>query len=951
MSSFSSALHTGTPAITTSFRGLVCLRHPDTPDGEIRLLVARTRGEPLMRTSRAFGARMLVGPSGEPVADALTVSGLSGQPLSLHTADGDESLRLTDYAGRPLWSRNAQGTVTALTYEAAAEGGRPLSVSEVAAGSSGRVREMFTYQPLDSAEEKARNRAGGLLAHRDNAGLSRTQAFSLTGQPLMSEQRLLTPSVTEPDWATLTEVDTDATLVVSGTYDATGSPLTATNAAEVTTVTAFDVSGAVRETRLRYIEHRAGKEVVTRKDILRRADGVVLSQTAGNGITDEYEYDPRKQLLTRHLTQRPAGHPLGALLISDLHYTYDPAGNILTLEDLGAAPAWHGNGVTSGLRTYEYDSLYRLTSATGRERTASGHYSTRSPVLTDGTAGSIWAAYREDYTYDNGNNLTVIAHTGGSGDRTVTLTVATGSNRAVTQGCGTTPEDCFLTGGLQKALSDGRELRWHADGQLRRVSPVTRTEGKTDDTERYHYADGGTRVRKLRTTLNSGGTQTMTTTYAGGAETRQRRMAGTLQLDVVITEGDGVRLVHNRITGEVHLRYSFSDHLGSCGGETDEQGNISVREEYLPFGASAGSDEETTEVTDRTRRYSSKERDATGLLYYGWRYYQPEAGRWLSADPGGLVDGVNLFRFVRNNPLNMIDTVGQMPFPCIAGRGTQQVALVYGMDDGQKGAGREDYIERTHTKKNIKITINEINSALGIEGSALNAGMNRVLTKIESGIVVNDTHVDKLIKSLPDLKKDSAYQILSGWSSYISAHASFLRPGRKIIEADDALRMGIAEGLMKKNLGGGEIGSDGARSLRHVLARYVGSLGQGGADDGSIPEEGLSQEQKIHRQKLKSAFVMNFFRKTSKLGIDWALNEGTPLNYVEFLSYGRNRKGEVIGNVRGVMSQSKAEAHSQHTDSDLSMAGSVAYPITLSELRHVQKKRYQEHPNFRWIRR
>lgn len=36
----------------------------------------------------------------------------------------------------------------------------------------------------------------------------------------------------------------------------------------------------------------------------------------------------------------------------------------------------------------------------------------------------------------------------------------------------------------------------------------------------------------------------------------------------------------------------------------------------------------------------------------------PESGRWLSADPGGLIDGLNLFRFCRNNPVNIIDTNG-----------------------------------------------------------------------------------------------------------------------------------------------------------------------------------------------------------------------------------------------------------------------------------------------------
>ena len=63
----------------------------------------------------------------------------------------------------------------------------------------------------------------------------------------------------------------------------------------------------------------------------------------------------------------------------------------------------------------------------------------------------------------------------------------------------------------------------------------------------------------------------------------------------------------------------------------------------------------------KTHRYSGKERDATGLYYYGYRYYQPWAGRWLSSDPAGTVDGLNLFRMVRNNPVTLRDDDGRKP--------------------------------------------------------------------------------------------------------------------------------------------------------------------------------------------------------------------------------------------------------------------------------------------------
>ncbi|WP_274594807.1 RHS repeat-associated core domain-containing protein, partial [Pantoea agglomerans] len=67
------------------------------------------------------------------------------------------------------------------------------------------------------------------------------------------------------------------------------------------------------------------------------------------------------------------------------------------------------------------------------------------------------------------------------------------------------------------------------------------------------------------------------------------------------------------------------------------------------------------EADYKTVRYSGKERDATGLYYYGYRYYQPWAGRWLSSDPAGTVDGLNLYRMVRNTPIVLRDTDGRMP--------------------------------------------------------------------------------------------------------------------------------------------------------------------------------------------------------------------------------------------------------------------------------------------------
>ncbi|MNF84521.1 hypothetical protein D3C81_1311110 [compost metagenome] len=60
-------------------------------------------------------------------------------------------------------------------------------------------------------------------------------------------------------------------------------------------------------------------------------------------------------------------------------------------------------------------------------------------------------------------------------------------------------------------------------------------------------------------------------------------------------------------------------------------------------------------------RYSGKERDATGLYYYGFRYYAPWLQRWINPDPAGAIDGLNFYRMVRNNPIALYDRNGLSP--------------------------------------------------------------------------------------------------------------------------------------------------------------------------------------------------------------------------------------------------------------------------------------------------
>jgi len=69
-------------------------------------------------------------------------------------------------------------------------------------------------------------------------------------------------------------------------------------------------------------------------------------------------------------------------------------------------------------------------------------------------------------------------------------------------------------------------------------------------------------------------------------------------------------------------------------------------------------------VADFPYRFFTKPQEpVTGLLYYGYSYYDPLAGRWPSRDPIREEGGLNLFAFVRNTPPNLLDGNGRQPLP------------------------------------------------------------------------------------------------------------------------------------------------------------------------------------------------------------------------------------------------------------------------------------------------
>jgi RHS repeat-associated protein len=120
--------------------------------------------------------------------------------------------------------------------------------------------------------------------------------------------------------------------------------------------------------------------------------------------------------------------------------------------------------------------------------------------------------------------------------------------------------------------------------------------------------------------------------------------------------------------------YLTTDHLGSTRVVTKSDGTVKARYDYLPFGEElgAGVGQRTTgmgySAADSTKqKFTQKERDnESGLDYFGARYYSAPQGRFTSTDPKvdqkrSVIDPqrFNLYVYVRNNPLALIDPDGK----------------------------------------------------------------------------------------------------------------------------------------------------------------------------------------------------------------------------------------------------------------------------------------------------
>ena len=574
---------------------------------------------------------------------------LPGQVLATDSVDAGWRVSLLGQAGETLSQWDSRGSRQDFEYDTSL---RPTAVLEQARGEAGRVVERFKY---GAADIEVGNQCGRLIRHDDPAGTRHMPEYDLLGLAQSEISHFLTELDT-PDWP-LDESVRDASLE-SGvglesrwSYSPAGDLLSLVDAGGHRRRFAYTVAGQLKEGWLQPANSPAPGQCLVH-DIRYNPSHQVERETAGNGVVTEAEYAPSDGRLLR-LT---AGLP-GASPVQDLSYEVDAAGNIVGIKDHALPVRFFKNQRIEALRTFDYDSLGQLIGATGWEAEQTAAY----PVTRYRTRNDPNAVvnYREEYDYDPAGNMTELRHLGAQ-PFTRSWAVAANSNRSLLEEDQPLDFDNhFDRNGNLRFLQRGQAMTWDLRNQLTSVSPVQR-ENEADDTERYLYGGGGKRLRKVRTALTDARTVTSEVRYLPGLEIHLHNGTPTHQVLDLEAGRNRVKWLQGPHAPTFALRYHLTDHLGSGTLELDDHANVQSREAYYPFGGTAWEDHSDQSGVWKTIRYSGKERDATGLYYYGYRYFAPWLSRWINPDPAGAVDGLNLYGFVGNSPVGRVDRDGRV---------------------------------------------------------------------------------------------------------------------------------------------------------------------------------------------------------------------------------------------------------------------------------------------------
>jgi len=530
---------------------------------------------------------------------------------------------------------------------------------------------------LGQAERRARNLKTKPYRHFDGAGVATTDRYDFKGNALEATRQFAEECREPPDWAH--DVALEFEIFRSATaYDALNRAIALTspdgsvvrprfNDASLLEAVDVNIRGARDQGRplwspfVRHINYDAkGQRQVIRY---------------GNGADTQYEYERTTFRLKRLRTTRAGdGGPAAAIFkdagkVQDLHYTYDPVGNITRLEDAALKTVFHANRRVDPAADYTYDPLYRLLEATGREHAAQSRFSFAPaegdyrdfPFVGAAHLHDLQALrnYSERYEYDPVGNFMRLRHLapGGNFERDYTyespsllepwLKNNRLSHTSLQDGPATLTERYRHDAhGNMTQMPHLPHMAWDFLDQLRETRRQVVNHGVSEATC-YVYDAAGQRARKI--TLRKDGKRRCERYYLGGFEIFREYRAGHMeqQRESLHVMDDTRRLAlietptvadGQRVASPTPIsRYQFANHLGSANLELDETGALLTYEEYSPYGNSTFQAGDCAEVSLKRYRYTGKERDEeNGFTYHGARYYAPWLGRWTSCDPAGI---------------------------------------------------------------------------------------------------------------------------------------------------------------------------------------------------------------------------------------------------------------------------------------------------------------------------
>ncbi len=635
---------------------------------------ARERPQPRI-TRRVFGAqgalheqwdsRLIALQAADPAVkpnERVQLS-LSGMLLRIDRVDAGWQLRLPGAAGQLLEQWDARGAHQRYEYDRLL---RTVATFEHAADQPApRCVERLTYSHGTATQGGLH--AGRLVRHDDTAGTLFYEAYGVQGQ-VVRQSRAFAQQPQMLDWPespTAREPLLEAQrFVTTWHYAASGQLLEQVDAKGNRAQSRYGLEGQLMSGAVLLA---GGRRQVLVERCTYNAAGQLLSERAGNGVVTSADYAEADNRLQRLRVHRAGGQNPS---LQVLNYEYDGVGNVVRIQDAVQPTRWFNNAHSAADAVYAYDTAYQLIRATGREHAHALAGQGPAPMVLFGAVDdSQWRAYTQQYSYDASGNLKTVQHRPAVGTGyTRDFTVGRYSNHACLQptavdapGLGRGFDAC----GNQLELVQGQAMSWNVRNQLTRVTQVRRGQDADDDDETYGYDGGGQRVFKRRRSRGRMRTFVQEVRYLPGLEIRSNTATGE-QLNVITASlGRSPARILQWEAGQPEglaneqVRFSIGDHLASRSLELDGQAQLISQEVFYPFGGTAWwAARNAVEANYKTLRYSAKERDASGLYYYGARYYAPWLQRWISPDPAGAVDGLNLYAMVGNNPVTFVDRDG-----------------------------------------------------------------------------------------------------------------------------------------------------------------------------------------------------------------------------------------------------------------------------------------------------